>query len=107
MSTHIRTADLEEKKQAWGGIRSVFDGARVVPGCGFTFGTIRYDAPHHSGRHEDHEALYVLNGSGIARLGEDHITISAGSFLHIPAGVDHGIAEILAAPLECILIHFR
>jgi len=106
MSTHIRTADLDEKQQEWGGIKSVFESSKVVPGSGFTFGTIRYDAPHHSGRHEDHEALYVLNGSGVARLSEDRITISAGSFLHIPAGVDHGIEEILASPLECVLIHF-
>jgi mannose-6-phosphate isomerase-like protein (cupin superfamily) len=106
MSTHIRTADLEDSGRAWGRMKSIFDGSAVVPGSGFSFGTISYEAPHHSGRHDDHEALYVLRGEGIARIGSERIPITAGSFLHIPKGVDHGITDILSGPIECILIHF-
>jgi quercetin dioxygenase-like cupin family protein len=106
MSYHIRTDDIEENRQAWGRLKKIFDGNSVAPGSGFSFGTIVYDTPHHSGRHDDHEALYVLRGEGVARIGRERVPIAAGSFLHIPKDVDHGIVEIASGPLECILIHF-
>ena len=87
MNYHILTADLKESRQDWGTLKKIFAGGSVVPGSGFSFATITYTAPHHSGRHDDQEAL-------------------AGSFLYIPKDVDHGITDIISGPIECILIHF-
>jgi uncharacterized RmlC-like cupin family protein len=43
--------------------------------------------------HENHEtAIYVLNGEGGMWYGEDleeHVTVKAGDFLYIPAGMPH------------------
>lgn len=106
MNYHVSTADLKESRQDWGSLKKIFAGGSVVPGSGFSFATITYTAPHHSGRHDDQEALFVLQGEGIARIGTERIPIAAGSFLYIPKDVDHGITDIISGPIECILIHF-
>ncbi|HVU02597.1 MAG TPA: cupin domain-containing protein [Polyangiaceae bacterium] len=35
------------------------------------------------------EAVFVLSGSGIARVGKDRIPVRAGDFVAMPAGPDH------------------
>ncbi len=46
-------------------------------------------------RHREYEeAFYVLDGAIEFRLGEQHVTASAGSCVLVPAGVIHGFRNI-------------
>jgi uncharacterized RmlC-like cupin family protein len=57
--------------------------------------------------HEDHEsAIYVISGTADFWSGprlEHHVVISAGEFLHIPAGVPHLPANTGQEPVEAVL----
>lgn len=43
------------------------------------------------GVHSDNEGFYVIQGKGMARVGEEEAAICAGSFFYAPAGVPHAI----------------
>jgi len=35
------------------------------------------------------EAIYILDGTGVARIGDDRIEVRAGDWISYPAGPDH------------------
>ncbi len=57
--------------------------------------------------HENHDtAIYVLSGESEMPYGEglaDHLTVRAGEFLDIPAGVPHLPMNISTEPCTCVL----
>lgn len=61
----------------------------------------------HAHLHEDHEtAIYVLSGEAEMWYGEnlsDHLTVRAGEFLYIPAGVPHLPMNTTSEPVSAVL----
>lgn len=61
----------------------------------------------HAHLHDDHEtAIYVLNGEAEMWFGEDlaeRLTVRAGEFLYIPAGMPHLPANTTSEPVTAVL----
>lgn len=61
----------------------------------------------HAHLHEDHEtAIYVIDGEAEMWYGEDlagHLTVHAGEFLYIPAGMPHLPANTTNEPVTAVL----
>ena len=55
--------------------------------------------------HEDQEVFYVLEGGGLARVGEQEIPLEAGVALCAPSGVLHQMVNNGKTPLKYILAH--
>ena len=43
--------------------------------------------------HTEEEFCYVLSGHGRITVGDEYLEYGPGSFVHIPAGVPHGVAN--------------
>ena len=43
--------------------------------------------------HTEEEFAYVLSGHGRITVGDEYVEYGPGSFIHIPAGVPHGVAN--------------
>ena len=71
----------------------------------FRVGTIVYKDYHYSGRHDVQEAIYILEGSGTAVVGDAEIEIFPGRVLYIPAGEEHYIKEVKDKEIKALLIH--
>ena len=95
-------ADIKD----WGSIKSLFDGASVGAAGGFTLGYIVYSKPHYSGVHEDNEAIFILEGKGSAKIGEEEMDFRDDFLLIIPAGTEHSITRVIGGPVKAILVHF-
>lgn len=61
-----------------------------------------HDSSEFHRHHNSDEFIYVLQGRGKARLGDDIITIGPGDFLAFPAG---GVAHKLFNPYEVDLLY--
>ncbi|CAA0079371.1 Uncharacterised protein [BD1-7 clade bacterium] len=81
-----------------------------ITGFGFHMITVPPGAEsteHHKHYHED-ECVFVLEGSGIARIGEDVFDIGPGDFLGFPAGGEaHSLVNNSDKPLTCIVVGER
>jgi quercetin dioxygenase-like cupin family protein len=44
--------------------------------------------------HSEEEFCYVLSGQGRITIGDDYVEYGPGSFVFIPAGVPHGVANV-------------
>jgi quercetin dioxygenase-like cupin family protein len=104
---HIPARGLEEKIQEWGRIQPLIDGSAVGSRSGFSMGRITYTKPHYSGRHDDHEFIYILEGRGTATINGEDIPFEEGSILIIPVHTEHQISEIKQGPVQAILVHVR
>ena len=71
---------------------------------GFAMGVVEYTSDEFGqpDLHADHEGLYVLEGHGIARLGQEEVELFPGSCLYIPAGTPHSIIKRGASPIRLI-----
>ncbi len=104
---HIRPDSLNEKVQEWGSLQPLIDGSRLGSKSGFSMGLITYKKPHYSGYHDDHELIYILKGSGTARIHGERISFQEGSVLIIPVNTEHQISEIREGPVRAVLIHVQ
>jgi len=84
----------------------LFDGSSLATGSGFTLGSIVYAKPHYSGVHEDHEAIYILEGRGRALIGGEEVDFQDDFLLVVPAGTEHSISHVTEGPVKAILVHF-
>jgi quercetin dioxygenase-like cupin family protein len=50
-------------------------------------------------RHDVDEVIMFINGTGEARLGNDHQPVQPGTFVFVPAGVAHGTSNTGDGPL--------
>jgi quercetin dioxygenase-like cupin family protein len=50
--------------------------------------------------HDVDEAITILDGSGIARLGDDERPVEPGAVIFIPAGTPHATANAGTVPLD-------
>lgn len=57
----------------------------------FSMGISEYFAEEFGtvGVHDDQEGFYVIEGSGVAKIGENIFDISQGDSFVVPAGVEH------------------
>jgi mannose-6-phosphate isomerase-like protein (cupin superfamily) len=62
---------------------------------GFSLGVSYYtqDTYGEPGVHDDQEGFYVLEGSGMARVGDEEFPISPGAAFIAPKGVPHTIRK--------------
>lgn len=102
----MRREDVPLNRTDWGNLRNLFEGRLVDPGSALSFGLISYRRPHHSGRHADHELIYVLRGKGTARIGPDRVRFRAGTLLVVPRDTDHGIEEVDGGTVVGVVVHF-
>ena len=61
--------------------------------------TIEPGATVQSHRHKIEEAMLIMEGEGLAILGDERMPIKAGETLHAPAGVKHGFVNTGSVPL--------
>jgi len=71
----------------------------------FSLAEVIYGSLHHSGVHDDHEVIYILQGDGSFSLDGNVLEFTVGSVVSIPAGVDHGIVSIIKAPVRALVMH--
>lgn len=71
----------------------------VQPGCETT--------EYHRHFHED-EAMFILSGSGVARIGEDEVPVGPGDFLGFrKGGLAHSIRVTGDVPMRCLVVGAR
>jgi quercetin dioxygenase-like cupin family protein len=102
----VRRDEIALNQTAWGGLRNLFAGTLLDPASAFSFGLISYRKPHHSGRHADHEVIYVLRGKGIARIGNERVPFTPGTLLVIPKNTEHGIEKVHGSGVSAVIAHF-
>ncbi len=71
---------------------------------GFVMGIVEYcaDESKESDLHEDQEGLFVLDGNGLAQLGQEEYELSPGDCIYIPAGVPHTIVKRGPSPIRLV-----
>ena len=102
----VRRDEIALNRTEWGGLRNLFAGAQLDAASAFSFGLISYRKPHHSGRHADHEVIYVLRGEGTARIGNDRVPFTPGTLLVIPKNTEHGIEKVHSSSVSAVIAHF-
>ncbi len=55
--------------------------------------------------HKDEEALYIICGKGIAKIGENKINIKKGTAIYIPPGIPHCIKNTGEDVLKAVYCH--
>lgn len=64
---------------------------------------IRAAVPNHM--HQNHsESIYVLEGRGLMRVGDEAVNIAPGDFVHVPEGQVHGVLVTSKQPLKVLSI---
>ena len=64
---------------------------------------VRYKVAAH--RHEHHsEVIYVLEGSGLMRVGDEVFDIDKGDYVFIPVNTVHGVRTISSEPLKVLSV---
>lgn len=61
---------------------------------------------HTPGVHEDNEGFYVVDGVGEIDIGGKLFSVSKGTSIIVPAGVEHSIRKIGDKDLEVFIFHF-
>ena len=55
--------------------------------------------------HDGDQIIYVVDGEGLAVLGEQELELDKGSLLVVPAGVQHNVTNIDDKPLKLYTIY--
>ena len=64
---------------------------------------VKYKVAAH--RHEHHsEVLFVLEGSGLMRVGDEVFDIDEGDYVFIPMNTIHGVRTISSEPLKVLSV---
>ncbi len=103
----VNVQDVAAREQTKG--RFSFKGKRLWPEAGgkqlacswFEVPAGKQAFPHHF-HSAFEEALYVLEGTGVARIGEERVTIGPGDYIAYPAGpaTAHSLTNTGAGPLR-------
>jgi len=75
---------------------------------GFCMGIAYYDQEHYltPGVHEDQEGFYVLEGTGMARVGQEEFPVRPGVSFLAAKGVPHAIRkDPRSAPVKVLWAH--
>ncbi len=74
---------------------------------GFEVGVGCYDATEfpETKTHDDEEAIFIIKGKGIAKIGEEEVELSEGVAIYVPAGVPHCIKRTGEGELKAVYCH--
>ena len=50
------------------------------------------------------ETIYILDGTGLMRLGEEEFTVGPGDFIKVPEGTAHGVKTTSSVPLKALSV---
>ena len=53
----------------------------------------------------DEEALYIISGEGVAKIGEEEVSFKQGDALYIPAATPHCIKKTGSDELKAVYCH--
>jgi quercetin dioxygenase-like cupin family protein len=106
-STVVRENEREFMPVEWGKTKNLFGPENV--GAKYLKINITEYAPgteHNLHRHPgQEEVIFVLEGEGITRTDAGDQPIRAGSFVFVPAGMDHATLNVLKdKPMKAIII---
>lgn len=105
--TVIRPGTTYEGKQGLSYFAGICAENTGAAGISMMLLTIPPGGRAHAHLHEAHEtAIYVLSGEAEMRYGEDlaeHLTVRAGEFLYIPAGMPHLPMNRTDQPVTAVL----
>ncbi len=73
----------------------------------FEVGVSDYDAVEfpESKIHKDEEAIYIISGEGVAKIGEQEVSFKAGDCLYIPPNTPHCIKKTGSGELKAVYCH--
>jgi quercetin dioxygenase-like cupin family protein len=106
MSVARGAKDAREEKYPGRTIRTLLD-PKTVGTDGLVLATITYDPgcevePH---THDDQEAIYVIEGRGRAKVGDESVELEPGTAVYIAKGVTHSVVNPNDEPIEAVLVH--
>jgi mannose-6-phosphate isomerase-like protein (cupin superfamily) len=104
MQNLVRAGDMPFREDPCRRVQRLVHASTVGAKAGFALGIVEYTA-HEFGEpdlHTDQEVLYVLDGHGLARLGQDEYDLAPGDCLYIPAGMSHSIAKRGSVPIRLV-----
>ena len=55
--------------------------------------------------HDGDQIIYVVDGEGLAAVGEQEVELDKGSLLVVPAGVQHNVTNIDDKPLKLFTVY--
>lgn len=92
---HLSKVPLEPMKapegSPFGGVRQRIGTAIGAKKLGYSFFTVppgKAAFPFHS-HHTNEEMIYIFEGEGVLRIGEDEMQVASGTFIAFPPGPDH------------------
>lgn len=50
------------------------------------------------------ETIYILEGTGLMRLGEEEFAVGSGDFIKVPEGTAHGVKTTSSVPLKALSV---
>lgn len=50
------------------------------------------------------ETIYILEGTGLMRLGEEEFPVGSGDFIKVPEGTPHGVKTTSSVPLKVLSV---
>ena len=73
----------------------------------FELGVSEYDAKEfpEPKTHKDEEAIYIIKGEGVAKIGNNEIKLKQGTAIYVPANTPHCIKNKGTGPLKAVYCH--
>ena len=50
------------------------------------------------------ETIYILDGTGLMRLGDEEFVVGPGDFIKVPEGTPHGVKTTSTSPLKALSV---
>jgi phosphonatase-like hydrolase len=101
----IPASAAKEERFDWGTLKWLCN-ASLVPGANQTLGICQIDPGQRNPVHVHpncEEVLYMLSGTGMHRLDDQLVQLSAGDSIHIPMGVKHNLQNTGHEPIRCVI----
>ena len=104
MNNPIHAAEMPFREDPSRRVQRLIHSTTVGAKAGFAMGIVEYtaDEPGDADLHDDQEGLYVLEGHGLARLGNEQYELSPGDCLYIPALMPHTIVKRGPSPIRLV-----
>lgn len=64
---------------------------------------VKQFVPLHKHLHHT-ETIYILDGTGLMRLGDEEFVVGPGDFIKVPEGTPHGVKTTSTSPLKALSV---